>query len=62
MVAYCINCWTIELSWLDCGLKLDDDCVTGEDEDEAEGGFVEKPVVTEGPGKEIDIACPQNAS
>jgi hypothetical protein len=60
MLAYCRNCWTIELPWLDCEPRPDDDCVA-EDEEEAEEGFVEKPVVAEGPGNEIDMASPQNA-
>ena len=63
MVAYCINCWTTELPWLDSGFRLDDVGVAEEDDDEEEEeeeeGFLEKPVVTECPGNEIDMASPQ---
>jgi hypothetical protein len=64
MLAYCSNCWTIELPWLDCEFSADDDGVAEEDDDEeeAEEGRVTKPEAVEVPGNEIDMTSPQSAA
>jgi hypothetical protein len=64
MLAYCSNCWTIELPWLDCEFRADDDGVAEEDDDEeeAEEGRVTKPEAVEVPGNEIDMTSPQSAA
>jgi hypothetical protein len=60
MLAYCRNCWTIELPWLDCPLRPDEDCAADEDDEEAlEEGLIGTTEVAEAPGNnEIDMARP----